>query len=84
MAELAAAIGRGEREPVEAVVRLAKATVYPRFLGLDESGDLVWELANGRWCFGDDPHQAARQRRTFEPERYVIKYGAPAPIEVTL
>lgn len=52
-------------------------TVYPRFLGMDGSGDFVWELADGRWTWGDDPHDAATKQRTFEPERYIEKYGRP-------
>lgn len=55
--------------------------VYPRFLGIDDSGSCVWERADGRWCWGDDPYHAARQVRTFEPDRYVEKYGAPTSIE---
>jgi hypothetical protein len=53
--------------------------IYPRFLGIDGSGDFVWELATGRWTWGDDPHAAATRERTFEPERYVGKYGRPVP-----
>lgn len=81
MAELGKAIDRGEREPAEAVARLVKGTVYPRFLGVDDSGTCAWELESGRWCWGDDPYHAARQARTFEPERYVEKYGVPTPLE---
>lgn len=62
-----------------AVESVARTTVYPRFLGIDGSGDYVWELANGRWTWGDDPHGAATKERTFEPERYCEKYGAPQP-----
>jgi hypothetical protein len=54
--------------------------IYPRFLGIDGSGDFVWELASGRWTWGDDPHSAVTRERTFEPERYVEKYGRPVPI----
>lgn len=53
------------------------ATAYPRFLGVDGSGDFVWELANGRWTWGNDPHDANGKDRTFEPERYIEKYGRP-------
>lgn len=56
------------------------SVVYPRFLGVDENGDFVWELANGRWTWGDDPHQAADRKRTFTADRYVEKYGAPQPL----
>jgi hypothetical protein len=62
-----------------AVESVARTVVYPRFLGIDGSGDYVWELANGRWTWGDDPHGAATKERTFEPERYCEKYGAPEP-----
>jgi len=80
MRQLGALIDKGEREPAEAVARLIKATVYPRFLGIDDGGSCVWELENGRWCWGDDPYHAARPVRTFEPDRYVSKYGTPTPI----
>lgn len=50
-------------------------TVYPRFIGVDSNGDFVWELATGRWTWGDDPHQAATRQRTFTPDRYEEKYG---------
>jgi hypothetical protein len=56
------------------------SVVYPRFLGKDDNGDFVWELANGRWTWGDDPLQAAMRQRTFSPDRYVEKYGAPSPL----
>lgn len=56
------------------------SVIYPRFLGIDGSGDFVWELADGRWTWGDDPHSAVTRKRTFEPERYVEKYGRPVPI----
>lgn len=50
-------------------------TVYPRFLGVDSNGDFVWELASGRWTWGDDPYQANDRKRTFTPDRYLDKYG---------
>jgi len=53
---------------------------YPRFLGVDDSGDFVWELADGRWTWGSDPYDAACRRRTFEPERFTEKYGAPTAL----
>lgn len=53
--------------------------VYPRFLGVDESGEMVWELADGRWTWADDPYMAVRRLRTFEPARYLEKYG---PVKV--
>lgn len=56
------------------------SVVYPRFLGKDSNGDFVWELANGRWTWGDDPWQAAIRQRTFTADRYVEKYGAPEPL----
>lgn len=62
-----------------AVASVGRMVVYPRFLGTDDGGDYVWELANGRWTWGDDPHGAATKERTFEPERYCEKYGAPQP-----
>lgn len=52
-----------------------KSTVYPRFLGVDSNGDFVWELASGRWTWGDDPYQASQRQRTFSPDRYLDKYG---------
>lgn len=82
MDELGAAIARGERDPAEAVARLRTAVVYPRFLGVDDDGTYVWELADGQWTWADDPDQAVRRVRTFEPERYVGKYGVPTPVEV--
>lgn len=81
LAELGEAINRGEREPSEVVARLKAAVVYPRFLGIDTSGDSVWELANGRWTFGDEPWSAVNKGRTFDPERYVEKYGVPVPLD---
>lgn len=59
---------------------MGTGVVYPRFLGKDSNGDFVWELANGRWTWGDDPFQAALRQRTFNPDRYVEKYGAPEPL----
>lgn len=53
--------------------------VYPRFLGVDDHGDMVWELADGRWTWADDPLMATQRRRTFEPSRYLEKYG---PVKV--
>jgi hypothetical protein len=49
--------------------------VYPRFLGVDSNGDFVWELASGRWTWGDDPYQANQRQRTFTADRYLDKYG---------
>lgn len=65
----------------EVVARLSETVVFPRFLGSDDSGDFVWELEDGRWTWGEDPDEAANRVRTFEPERYVVKFGAPTPIE---
>ena len=59
---------------------MGTSVIYPRFLGKDDSGDFVWELADGRWTWGDDPLQAADRKRTFAPDRYVEKYGAPQPL----
>jgi hypothetical protein len=59
-------------------------TIYPRFLGVDGSGDFVWELADGRWTWGDDPHAASTRERTFEPERYIGKYGRPIGLTETI
>jgi hypothetical protein len=78
LGELGDAIERGEREPAEAVARLKAAVIYPRYLGTDPSGSDVWELENGRWTFADTPWQAVHMTRTFEPERYVGKYGVPS------
>jgi hypothetical protein len=58
---------------------MTATTVYPRFLGIDGSGDFVWELETGRWTWGEDPHDAAFRERTFEPVRYIEKYGRPIP-----
>lgn len=54
-------------------------TRYPRFLGVDGSGDFVWELENGRWTWGQSPNEAWAQGqiRSLEPERYIDKYGRP-------
>lgn len=80
MAELGAAVDRGEREPTEVVGRLRVSVVYPRFLGLDDGGSHVWELADGRWCSAEDPCHAVYKTRTFIPEHYVVKYGTPTPV----
>lgn len=53
--------------------------VYPRFLGVDAHGSDVWELENGRWTWGEDAYDASRRGRTFEPARYIEKYGRPVP-----
>jgi hypothetical protein len=55
-------------------------TIYPRFLGVDSNGDFVWELASGRWTWGDDPFQANTRQRTFTPDRYLEKYGPVEPL----
>jgi len=52
--------------------------IYPRFLGIDDGGDFVWELANGRWTWGDDPLDAIWKTRTFAPDHYLDKYGPMA------
>lgn len=82
LAELDEAINRGERDPAEAVARMKDTVVYPRFLGMDNTGSYAWELADGRWTWGYDPDEVQRKAeiRTFEPERYVEKYGVPTPI----
>lgn len=49
--------------------------IYPRFLGVDDGGDFVWELANGRWTWGDDPMDAVNKTRTFTADHYLGKYG---------
>lgn len=54
--------------------------VYPRFIGMDDNGDFVWELADGRWTWGSDPYDAACRKRTFTPDRYEEKYGKPKPL----
>lgn len=48
-----------------------------RFLGIDLSGDLVWELPDGRWTWGPTEEFALANKRTLEPDRYVEKYGEP-------
>ncbi len=55
-------------------------TIYPRFIGIDGNGDYVWELADGRWTWGNDPYDAAARKRTFTPDRYVDKYGDPVTL----
>lgn len=60
------------------------SAVYPRFLGVDGSGDFVWEMESGRWTWGDDPHDANGKTRTFEPERYIEKYGRPIGLTETI
>lgn len=59
-------------------------TIYPRFLGMDGQGDFVWELANGRWTWGSDLHDVLNASRTFEPERYIEKYGRPIDPEESI
>ena len=72
-------------EDLAAIEALKTTVVYPRFLGIDGGGSYVWELENGRWTWGDDPHHAATEgRRTFEPERYCEKYEAPESLAVVL
>ena len=69
--------------PAPVVCNLAAMTtqtVYPRFLGVDSNGDFVWELASGRWTWGDDPYQVTQRQRTFTPDRYLDKYGPVEPI----
>jgi hypothetical protein len=61
----------------------AKGVVYPRFLGVDENGDFTWELASGRWTWGETPYDASRRERTFTPDRYLEKYGPVRPIPVS-
>jgi hypothetical protein len=55
------------------------STTYPRFLGMDGTGDFVWELENGRWTWGADPWDAIGRVgiRTFTPAEYIDKYGRP-------
>lgn len=70
--------------PAGSVCNLAAMTtekVFPRFIGVDSNGDFVWELASGRWTWGDDPHQAHHRRRTFTPDRYLEKYGPLTQLE---
>jgi len=56
-------------------IRETRGVVYPRFLGQDSNYDFVWELANGRWTWGDSPREAVVRPRTFTPDRYLEKYG---------
>jgi hypothetical protein len=51
----------------------------PDFLGIDEQGDKVWELPDGRWTWGETAEEAMERARTFEPYEYVEKYGEPDP-----
>lgn len=74
-------VAHAEITALKASRLLTAEVVYPRYLGVDDSGSCTWELADGRWCWADDPYHAARQRRTFTPERYVDKYGTPTPIK---
>jgi len=70
-----------DQEEIAAIVaRLSETVVFPRFLGVDDSGDFVWELENGRWTWGETPDEVVERARTFEPERYVVKYGSPHPM----
>lgn len=70
-----------ERTAAEVVAALSETVIFPRFLGVDDSGSFVWELEDGRWTWGEYPDDALYRTRTFEPERYVDKYGAPTPIK---
>jgi hypothetical protein len=56
-------------------IRETRGVVYPRFLGQDSNYDFVWELADGRWTWGDSPREAVVRPRTFTPDRYLEKYG---------
>lgn len=69
-----------EPTAAEVVAALSEAVIFPRFLGIDGGGSFVWELEDGRWTWGEDPHDAINRARTFEPERYIEKYEAPTPI----
>lgn len=62
----------------------APGVTYPRFLGVDGSGDFVWELDTGRWTWGESPYDAANRGRTFEPVRYIEKYGRPIGLTETI
>lgn len=63
---------------------MGTGVTYPRFLGVDGSGDFVWELESGRWTWGDDPHDANGKTRSFEPARYIEKYGRPIGLTETI
>jgi hypothetical protein len=65
----------------EIVAKVAARVTYPRFLGEDDAGDFVWELADGRWTWGDTPHDAFTRARRFEPDRYVDKFGEPTTMQ---
>lgn len=56
------------------------ATTEPAYLGVDDCGDQVWQLPNGRWVWGEDVADATRmgEIRSFTPERYIDKYGWPS------
>lgn len=47
------------------------------YLGVDETGDRVFRLPDGRWTWGEDPQDAAKNPVRFDPERYVEKYRWP-------
>jgi len=70
-----------DRTPAEVVAALSSAVIFPRFLGLDDGADYVWELEDGKWTWGVDPDEALAHSRTFLPEDYVIKFGAPTRLE---
>ena len=61
---------------------MGDSTIYPRFLGMDDHGDFVWELASGRWTWGDNPYAANIRQRTFTPDRYLEKYGPVEPLPI--
>lgn len=52
----------------------------PILIGMDSAGDLVWQLPNGRWTWGESAKEAMTRPRTFLPDRYVEKYGQPTPV----
>lgn len=52
----------------------------PTLIGMDYAGDLVWQLPNGRWTWGESAMEAMTRPRTFQPARYIEKYGAPTPL----
>ena len=45
------------------------------WIGIDNSGDRVWELPSGQWTWGDTEAEAAGRERRMSPTRYEEKYG---------
>lgn len=55
------------------------AAEQPLWMGVDNTGDHVWRLPNGRWTWGETAQDAMARERTFTPDRYVEKYEEVDP-----